>query len=85
MDRLEIFQERLTNGFKTIFRIRHTPATPPAVEAALPIPSVDEDSFTKQQIAGLAEIFHSPDTEVVVDPESGLHRLMKVEEITVKI
>ncbi len=87
MDRLEIFQDRLTNGLKTIFlRIRHTPATSPVVEDAVPkivpLPSpIDEDPFVKQTAAALVEIFHSPDAEVVVDPESGLHRLPNSKEV----
>jgi len=82
MHRLEIFQDRLTNGLKTIFlRIRHIPATSPVVEAAAIVPSADEDPFVKQTVAALVEIFHSPDAEVVVDPVTGLHRLPNSKEV----
>ncbi|OGG34620.1 hypothetical protein A2363_02965 [Candidatus Gottesmanbacteria bacterium RIFOXYB1_FULL_47_11] len=85
MNRLEIFQDRLTNGLKTIFCIRHTPATPPVVEAVAPV-SLEKDPFLEAQVAALAKIAKDPElTEVKVDATTGLHRIANADEITVKI
>lgn len=78
MVRAETFRDRL----KEFLHFNRVARKPLPVAPALP----EKDPFLEQQAAALVKITKDPKlTEVVVDSESGLHRIVDAHEITVKI